>query len=230
MAEITTKSRTTTSPSGRGGRRRTQAERTAESTARLLDAAASLFATHGYDRATFAQIAERAGYSSGLVAQRFGTKAALVEALVRDTRLRTWKEVLGPALDHKSPSARAVGLIRVYTDSLTKGGDRLRALFVLMSEAVGPLGSQREIFAEQNRAFMKMFEMQITAGQAQGEIDPSINAREMALEIVSMLRGITLMWLVDPENIDIHAISEKIRRDFAAKLRAGTEEREGERK
>ena len=94
------------SPSPRRAARRTQAERTAESTRKLLDAAADLFATQGYDRTTFAQIAARAGYSSGLVAQRFGSKSNLLDTLVRDIRQQTQAEFLAPAISEPTAVGR----------------------------------------------------------------------------------------------------------------------------
>src|SRR5262245_53212936 len=62
--------------------RRTQAERVAESDRRMLDAATCLIATHGYAAMTLEAIGVEAGYSRQLVAQRFGSKDRLLEALI----------------------------------------------------------------------------------------------------------------------------------------------------
>jgi AcrR family transcriptional regulator len=52
--------------------RLTQAERRARSERSLLDAAEQLFAEKGSHRTSLAEIGERAGYSRGLVGERFG--------------------------------------------------------------------------------------------------------------------------------------------------------------
>jgi AcrR family transcriptional regulator len=51
--------------------------------AAILAAARSVFAEHGYDKATIRQIAERAGVTHGLVVLHFTTKAQLFVAAVR---------------------------------------------------------------------------------------------------------------------------------------------------
>src|ERR1700748_893308 len=63
--------------------RRTQAERAAESDRRLLRAALKLIAERGYRNTSLAAIGEEAGYSRGLVNDRFGSKAGLLWALVK---------------------------------------------------------------------------------------------------------------------------------------------------
>ncbi|WP_211762324.1 TetR/AcrR family transcriptional regulator [Kutzneria sp. CA-103260] len=50
--------------------------------AAILAAARSVFAEHGYDKATIRQIAERAGVTHGLVMMHFATKAKLFVAAV----------------------------------------------------------------------------------------------------------------------------------------------------
>lgn len=190
--------------------RRTQAERHQESTAKLLDAAATLFAAKGFHRTTFAQIGELAGFSSGLVAQRFGSKLALVDALIKDTRERAWSEVMKQAMTRRSPVERFTELLRLYCETLVLGGDRLKALFVLMAESIGPLEEKRDLFAEQNLGFVTMLRYQIEEGKRTGEVAKAIDAEKIALEAVAMLRGMTLMWLIDPEHIDLDRMCNEL--------------------
>ncbi|HQP20056.1 MAG TPA: helix-turn-helix domain-containing protein, partial [Phenylobacterium sp.] len=68
--------------------RRSQAERRDESERRLIEAAAGLVVEQGIGAATFANIGERAGYSRGLVTQRFGSKQGLIEAMIERLQLR----------------------------------------------------------------------------------------------------------------------------------------------
>jgi len=55
--------------------------------AAILAAARSVFAEHGYDKATIRQIAERAGVTHGLVVLHFSTKAQLFVTAVRSQDL-----------------------------------------------------------------------------------------------------------------------------------------------
>jgi len=66
---------------------RTQQERKAETRARLLAAAADLFAEQGFDAVSVDAVAEAAGRTSGAVYAHFGSKQGLLLAL-----LDSWKD------------------------------------------------------------------------------------------------------------------------------------------
>lgn len=202
-----------------GSQRRTQKERREESTTRMLDAASELFAQQGYERTTFLQIGEKSGYSSGLIAHRFGTKAKLLDELVREIRDRTIVGIGSVALAKKTVIERIEEIIRTYVYAVLHGGARLRALFVLMAESVGPLSDKREIFAGLNRAFISLMELQINEGKKSGEIRTVIASRDLAIEIVAALRGLTFLWLIDPEQIDMTAMCDLRCEEFIKKLR-----------
>ena len=71
--------------------RRTQAERSAESDRRMLRAALKLIGERGYRGTSLAAIGEEAGYSRGLVNERFGSKSGLLWVLVKHM-LRAWND------------------------------------------------------------------------------------------------------------------------------------------
>jgi AcrR family transcriptional regulator len=62
--------------------RRTQAERTATTRAKLLDATLECLVEHGYAGTTTTEVADRAGVSRGAQLHHFPTRAALVAAAV----------------------------------------------------------------------------------------------------------------------------------------------------
>ncbi|MBV9047602.1 MAG: TetR/AcrR family transcriptional regulator [Solirubrobacterales bacterium] len=63
-------------------RRRTQAERRADTRARLLTAARRTFAGHGYNGTSLDRISEAAGCTKGALYDHFGSKAGLFMALL----------------------------------------------------------------------------------------------------------------------------------------------------
>src|SRR5947209_9847837 len=69
--------------------RRTQAERRASPSAALLHATAGLIAELGPDRASLRNIGARAGTSRAMPSYHFGSKEALIGALVRQGNSRT---------------------------------------------------------------------------------------------------------------------------------------------
>jgi AcrR family transcriptional regulator len=79
-------------------RKRPQQRRSQEMVDAILDAAAEVFCTEGFDQATTNAVAERAGVSIGSFYQYFPNKLALLEAL-RDRHVRGLWEKIGVACD-----------------------------------------------------------------------------------------------------------------------------------
>ena len=97
-----------------------QQERTREGLARLLEAAEGLIAEKGYDDASIAEIAERAGSSVGAFYRRFRDKAALFQALhesFNEDARATADDALAPSRWQGSPLAR---VLREFTDFLVE--------------------------------------------------------------------------------------------------------------
>jgi AcrR family transcriptional regulator len=65
-------------------RRRTQAERRAETRARLLTSARRTFARHGYHATSMDRVSENAGCTKGALYDHFGSKAGLFLGLLDD--------------------------------------------------------------------------------------------------------------------------------------------------
>jgi AcrR family transcriptional regulator len=83
-------------------RRRTQAERRAETRARLLASARRAFARDGYHATSLERVSENAGCTKGAVYDHFGSKAGLFLALL-DAQFATRIEQAQHA-DHQPPS------------------------------------------------------------------------------------------------------------------------------
>ncbi len=102
--------------------RRTQAERSAATQARVLEATVEVLLEAGYRGLTTTRVAERAGVSRGAQLHQYPTKEALVIAAV-DHVARSWGEEL-----------------RRQVASLPSGGDRIRRAHELLWSALsGPL-------------------------------------------------------------------------------------------
>src|SRR5512145_1029051 len=88
--------------------RRTQAERTAETRRRILDAVVESIAEVGFQRTTATEIARRAGVTWGAVQHHFGAKGGILEAVLEDTFER-FEARLGD-IPQDAPLARRVAL------------------------------------------------------------------------------------------------------------------------
>jgi len=172
--------------------RRTQAQRRAESEHRILQAAAELFGEQGYVDTTMEQIGARAGFSAALIARKFGSKPGVIEALLAAIRRNT-----AGAIDPNG-DRDVVDVVRRYVAMIADGNVWSRALYVLMAESVGPLRDKAELFAKHNRSFIATLAAGIARAQRDGRANPDAKARPLATELVARIRGITLLWLIDP--------------------------------
>jgi len=84
----------------------------AERREQLLDCAASLFAEHGYARATTNQLAKAAGVTEPIIYRHFKSKRDMYIALIKRTGKRTldqWKQDLKGATDPADRLRRLIG-------------------------------------------------------------------------------------------------------------------------
>jgi len=109
----------TTSP--RTKRRRTQAERTAATTTRLLDATIECLLDVGYARTTTTDIARRAGVSRGAQLHHFPTKAELVTAAVEHLSMRRHAEFVQAIGKLPAGEGRTVAAIDLLWSILSGG-------------------------------------------------------------------------------------------------------------
>ena len=196
--------------------RRTQAERRAESEREILQAAAILFGRQGYTSTTLEQIGRKAGYSSALVSLRFGSKEGIAEAIVARLQTRAGSEVFEPE-EGVTGIASLNRIFSGYSELLRNAEQWMRALFMLMTDSLGPLNGKIDLFRAGNENFAAAIEQAVREGQEAGEIRTDLDPAETAFQILAAVRGATLLWLLDPKKVDV---VEAIQR-----LRVGTLER-----
>jgi AcrR family transcriptional regulator len=186
--------------------RRTQAERRAESERQLLDAATELIAERGTTRASFAEIAARAGCSHGHPHYLFGTKTKMLEALVGDLAARFQDELLGPALAGRSGLAAVTECVRLFLASLDRPWPGTRALYVLMGEALGGSPELQPALNRYHADLRAMVAGRLVEAVQAGEVRPDVDPDAAATMIVGTVRGIGLQALSDPASVDVDAV------------------------
>lgn len=180
---------------------------TTETRERILDAAARTFATFGYRKTTFEEIAAGAGVSRTLLYRHFDNKLDLLRA-VRDRALGEWADTVERAVDAR-PTARGA-LEAVVGESLRfasahpifrafLSGDSRLAL-----EGEQPSGRfSREAWREQTAAIVQ-------AGVAAGEFAPDLDPGATATALCAMQLGLIehmhpdrdTAVVIGPEHID----------------------------
>lgn len=186
--------------------RRTQLDRRQQSESELLRAAAELIAERGVAAATFESIGQRAGYSRGLVTQRFGSKQGLIEALIARLGARVEALLDARQLDSLDGLEAVLGFVDVFLRNLTRDGE-MRAYFTLMAGAVSDVSDLRAPFAAAHRDVETRLEALVLRGQREGVIRAGLNADAVALMVGSLLLGLSTQLLVDP-GTDLEPIRE----------------------
>jgi AcrR family transcriptional regulator len=192
--------------------RRSQEERRAESSRRLLEAAIALFAERGYDATSAGAIAERAGYSRSLVNVRYGSKEGLLETIL-STEL---EDRLLPAAD-----ASANGLDRLLAPVdgvlvlLDEDPRLLRAFFVVLFEAVGPVPA----LGSRVRAWLTRLEQAtrraLEDGQRDGSVRSDADADAVIEEFAHLSVGLVYRWVLEGDEFDLAGALARWRRRLA---------------
>jgi len=167
--------------------RRTQAERRAETRERVLDAATALVAAHGSRAASLAAVGAAAGYSRGIVNHHFGSKAQLLEEVIRHTQRFD--------VPHDSPTGlkRLTEFVGAYLSGMRERSPRSEAFLKLWTESAGAEPSLTALFAERDAYFRETVADQLRDGMADGSIRPEVDPQATAVAIIGLLRGTALM-------------------------------------
>lgn len=176
--------------------RRTQAERRAESEARLLDAAAQIIATEGYLACTLERVGERAGFSRALASRKYGSKDGLIEAVIWRVSAHVHEQVDAAIAGVADPLDQLLGLFDRFVE-LVLGDTTVRAYFVLFSAMIANRLETRPVFEEVQQRFGERIEGLIIAAQAERHIPPVLPAQHAAFMVGCLLAGISVETAMD---------------------------------
>ncbi|HMI93096.1 MAG TPA: helix-turn-helix domain-containing protein [Polyangiales bacterium] len=193
----------------------------AESDRRMMEAALRLIGERGYRGTSLAAIGEEAGYSRGLVHERFGSKSGLLWALVKQM-LRVWNhESRSQARDRAKSESSGLDALCELLDNHRRAvlEDRgIRTLYALMFEALGPTPDLLPEFRELHRSFRADIERMVRAGVQQGTIRADVDPKAQAALLLAAQRGLAFQWLLDPDGFSIEAAYDELKRNLRRTL------------
>jgi AcrR family transcriptional regulator len=187
---------------------RSQAERSAASSAAILNAAVELFFEEG-TRASMVEIGRRSGFSHGLVMARFGSKDGLVSAVTSEIHRRFRTEVFEKLGEARGLDALS-RFVDAYCGSLMGHSLSTNAFFVLLGEALGPNMVIREAFSEIDIVARDILARMIEEAKEDGEVAADMPTGPMTVLLVGMLRGIGIQARFNPDEVDIHAAQDAV--------------------
>jgi len=180
--------------------RRTKAE--AEQTRHaLLDAALRVFGRLGYDATTLEDIAREAQVTRGAIYWHFKGKAELYRALLSE-RQQPGLDALSAAFASEAPPLERLRTLLTLSVALLEEDPHYRATMELTlfktgaSPELAPGLAQK---VEGLRGLRHSLAALVRVGQQQGSLRPELVPEVVATTVVSLLNGVALTWLLDPE-------------------------------
>lgn len=189
--------------------RRSQPERRAEAEQRLLLAACEIVARKGTAGMTLADVGELAGYSRGLAAHHFGSKAGLLRALATHINRHFMAEI------HASPARKpgfdsVLGFVSVYLSRTDSNWTNTRALILLMAEAMIESSETHTGLAEYNQTVIHYLATHLRTGIANGEVRADLQPDASAVLIIGVLRGVMLQHLLNGADVNLPVVRDQL--------------------
>lgn len=158
----------------------------------ILDAAALVFGERGFESATLAHVAERAGVSAGTVQHYFGSKASLFQEVLTDRFFSGAAEDEALLINHRGSYAELLRQLieRMWTRLNRPGNADL--LLVGMASAPSCPEAGQVVSGEMGTRCPRVFQGVLEAGIRQGEfrpVNPEHMARAIGASVIGMLVG-----------------------------------------
>lgn len=202
--------------SGADSGRLTQAERRERSELELLEATMRVVSEQGVAAATFDAIGKEAGYSRGLVTQRFGSKEGLIRSLI--AALHAWQqEALDQAHIAEMDGLAALSAFVHLHSQTAEGQDEGKAYYMLLAATVADRLDMREAFADSHEIERLLIRGIIERGQAEGSIRADADADATALMAGCALIGIRMQSLINPD-MEIAPVRDALIESLRARL------------
>lgn len=198
--------------------KRTQAERSAQSDALMLDAAIRLIVERGTAGTHLKDVGELAGYSRGLASYRFGNKAGLFTQIIQAVG-DDWLRELGRAVRNKDGLDAILAATDAHYHFVRQAADRIRAFYILWFDSIGPDAALKTVIANVHERRRRDVERWITSGIEAGNVRTDADARTIAEQFCASIIGIVYQWLVAPDARDhIHDLHEGLKRQMIGAL------------
>ena len=192
-------------------RRLTREEAKAETRQALLDAAAEVFAEHGFHGASIDTVAEAAGYTKGAVYAHFRSKEDLYLELLNQ-HLRGDPPPWAAAIESGAPLSEVAEALR---EQLPAALEESREWGVLTVEFLLHAMRNEQIrprLAELIRFGRDDYTRSVRArAEATGKTPP-VDPEQLGLILMALDNGLSVLGLVDPEAVSAEAYSAVLER------------------
>lgn len=196
--------------------RRRQADRSDETITALRKSALDIIVNEGIEYLKLHTVAERAGYSRGIVNYHFGSKAGLLGDMLRfaalsSTNFFAKNDVRG---------IQAIGnMFDAMSEQYRREPEQLLGLLILINEASSSSDPNLQaLVSEYDKQVRANIASVIEVDDRVTESTNAIDVEDKAKIILSLIRGVGSQWLVERESFDIISILQIIKSRLPALL------------
>ena len=173
--------------------------------------AAAAFATRGYHGASLAEIADEVGISAPAILHHFRTKEGLLTALLhaRDAEDADDGDG-GPA--HASSRPHGLAYLDHLVDTVARNVARpgITQLYaVLSAESVTDGHPAQQWFRDRYVGLRALVERALEEALERGEVPVGTDVEQTAAAIVAVMDGLQVQWLLDPDRVDMVAVTRR---------------------
>jgi AcrR family transcriptional regulator len=166
----------------------------------ILDQAMALFGEAGYRGASLREIATRCGLSHPGLLHHFPTKETLLLAV-----LERRDEADAELLSGRSGLAVLRGLVGLTELNATRPG-MVELFTVLSAEATAAGHPAHAYFAQRYQATVGVIELAYEQARDDGVLRPGIEAAAAARQLVALMDGLQIQWLLSHSGLDMAGI------------------------
>lgn len=166
---------------------------------RILDASLSVFAESGFRAGSLRDIAERVGLSDAGLLHHYPSKAELLQATLRhrdEVNLRDFK------VDLEDARGVAQGFIDITERNMHQPGV-VELYCTLSAEATTTDHPAHQYFIERYEWVRGLSTSALERLRDQGELRDGVDPRSAAIQLLALMDGLQVQWLLDRSAIDM---------------------------
>ncbi|MBT3338133.1 MAG: TetR/AcrR family transcriptional regulator [Anaerolineae bacterium] len=167
----------------------------------ITEAATTIFSQKGFDKARMDDIAKEANLSKGTLYLYFKSKDAIIEHLLN----RLFEREMADLQLLKEDPRPASEKLTIFTEKIISDIHGWARVIPIMYEFLGRLFRQsvvQKAFKKYLHSYFDLITPLIQEGMDTGEFKAG-NAGETAITIGALFEGTILLWVYDPEMIDL---------------------------
>ncbi|MGB5875140.1 MAG: TetR/AcrR family transcriptional regulator [Bacteroidota bacterium] len=174
---------------------------------KILDAAIQLFSRKGFRSTSLSDLAQATGLTKGALYHHFRNKDALFYAVLENLRFLWRERVFRDMLERKSALER----LEILFDNHARLIEERETFCLVLSSLVMEMDSVnaefmdalREIFADLTALIQRIVEK----GQENGEVRRDLDPHLLALNLVGMMEGNSIPWILNRGNVNYQKMS-----------------------